>query len=77
MCQCKPRTSQSNCREQDTCLTTGRLVRLHFAPGANHYMAHLIYFATGDKVYLDMYAISGDEWEHDNSDKSDSSLPFF
>ena len=37
----------------------------------------MIYFATGDEVYLGMYAISGDEWEHDSGNESDSSLPLF
>ena len=37
----------------------------------------MIYFTTGDEVYPDMYAISGDEWEHDSSNESDSSLPLF
>ena len=62
---------------QDTCSIKERPVRLYFAPGANHSIAHLIYFATGDEVYLDMYAISSDEWNHDSGDESDSSLPLF
>ena len=37
----------------------------------------MIYFATGDEVYPGMYAISGDEWEHDSGNESDSSLPLF
>ena len=37
----------------------------------------MIYIATGDEVYPDMYAILGDEWEHDCDDKSDSSLLLF
>ena len=37
----------------------------------------MIYFATRDEVYPDMYAISSDKWEHDSSDKSNSSLPLF
>ena len=37
----------------------------------------MIYFATGDEVYPDMYAISGDEWEHDSGNESDSSFPLF
>ena len=40
-------------------------------------MVHLMYFAIGDEVCLDMYAISTDEWEHDSGDESDSSLAFF
>ena len=76
-CQCEPRTFQPNCRVQNTCPTTGRPVRLHFALGANHSIACMIYFATEDKVYLDMYAISGDEWKHDSGDESDSSLSLF
>ena len=75
MCQCEPGTFQLNCREQSTCPTTGRLVRLHFAPGADYGMARLMYFAIGDELYPDMYAISGDEWEHNSGDESDSSLP--
>ena len=77
MCQCEPGTFQPNCREQDTCSTTERLVRLHFTLGAHHSMARLMYFATGDKECLDMYAISMDEWEHDSGDESDSSLALF
>ena len=75
MCQCQPGQFQPNCRVQDTCPTTGRPVRLHFAPGADHSTACMIYFATGDKAYRGMYAISGDEWEHDSGNESDSSLP--
>ena len=37
----------------------------------------MIYFATGDEVYPDMYAISSDEWEHDSGNESDSSLLLF
>ena len=37
----------------------------------------MIYFTTGDEVYLGMYAISCDEWEHDSGNESDSSLPLF
>ena len=77
MCQCKLGTFQPNCCKQNTCPTTGRLVRLHFTPGADHSMAHLMYFATRDEVYPDMYAILGDEWEHDSGDESDSSLSLF
>ena len=77
VCQCEPGTFQQNCREQNTCPATGRPVRLHFAPGADHAMARLMYFATGDEIYPDMYAISGDEWEHDSGDESDSSLSLF
>ena len=55
----------------------GRLVRLHFAPGADHSTTYMIYFATGDEAYHNMYAISGDEWEHDSGNESDSSLPLF
>ena len=75
MCQCKPGQFQPNCRVQDTCPTTGRPVRLHFAPGADHSTARMIYFATGDEAYPGMYAISGDEWEHNSGNESDSSLP--
>ena len=77
MCQWKPGTFQPNCREQDTCPTTRRPIQLHFALSADHSMACLMYFATGDEVYLDMYAILGYEWEHDSGDESDSSLPLF
>ena len=77
MCQCQPGLYQPNCCVQDICPTTGRLVRLHFAPGADHSIAHMIYFITRDKVYPGMYAISGNEWEHDSGDESDSSLPLF
>ena len=77
MCQCLPRQFQSNCRVQDICSTMGRPIRLHFASGTDHSTARMIYFTTGDKVYPDMYAISGDEWEHDSGDESDSSPPFF
>ena len=59
------------------CPTTGRPVQLHFTLGADCSTARMIYFATGDKVYPGMYAISSDEWEHDSSDQSDSSLPLF
>ena len=37
----------------------------------------MIYFTTGDEVYPGMYTISGDEWKHDSSNESDSSLPLF
>ena len=37
----------------------------------------MIYFATRDEVYPGMYAISGDEWKHDSSNESDSSLLLF
>ena len=77
MCQCQPRQFQPNCRVQDICPTTGRPVRLHFAPGVDHSTARMIYFATGDEAYPGMYAISGDEWEHDSGNESDSSLPLF
>ena len=69
MCQCEPGTFQPNYREQDTCPTTGRPVRLHFTLGADHSMAHLMYFATGDKVCPNIYAISADEWKNDSGDK--------
>ena len=62
---------------QDICPTTGRLVRLHFAPGADHSTARMIYFATGDEAYPGMYAISSDKWEHDSGNEFDSSLPLF
>ena len=77
MCQCQPGQFQPNCRVQDICPTTGRPVQLHFAPGADHSTVRMIYFATGDEVYPDMYGISGDEWEHHSGNKSDSSLPLF
>ena len=77
LCQCQPGQFQPNCRVQDICPTTGRPVRLHFARGADHSTARMIYFATGDEVYPGMYAISGDEWEHDSGNESDSSLPLF
>ena len=77
MCQCQPRQFQPNCHVQDIFPTTGRPIRLHFAPGVDYSTARMIYFATGDKVYPGMYAISGDEWEHDSDDKSESSLPLF
>ena len=62
---------------QDTCPNTQRLVRLHFGPSADHSMARLLYFAIGDEVCLDMYAIFAHESEHDSGDKLDSSLPLF
>ena len=77
MCQCQPGQFQPNCHVQDICPTTGRLVRLHFAPGADHSTARMMYFATGDEAYPGIYAISGDEWEHDSGNESDSSLPLF
>ena len=77
MCQCQPGQFQPNCRVQDICPTTRRPVRLHFAPGADHSTARMMYFATGDEAYPGMYAISGDEWEHDSGNESDSSLPLF
>ena len=77
LCQCQPGQFQSNCRVQDICPTTGRPVQLHFARGANHSTARMIFFATGDEVYPGMYAISGDEWEHDSGNESNSSLPLF
>ena len=77
MCQCQPGQFQPNCRVEDICPTTGRPIRLHFAPGADHSTAHMIYFAIGDEAYPGMYAISGDEWEHDSGNESDSSLPLF
>ena len=77
MCQCQPGQFQPNCCVQDICPTMGRPVRLHFAPGADHSTARMIYFATGDEAYPDMYAISGDKWEHDSGNESDSSLPLF
>ena len=40
-------------------------------------MACLMYFAVGDEVYCDKYAILGGKWEHDSSDEFDSSLPLF
>ena len=75
VCQCEPGTFQPNCREQSTCPTTRRPVRLHFAPGADYGMARVMYFATGDELYPGMYEISGDEWEHDSGDESNSNLP--
>ena len=77
LCQCQPGQFQPNCHVQDICPTTGRPVRLHFACGADHSTACMIYFATGDKVYPGMYAISSDEWEHDSGNESDSSLLLF
>ena len=77
MCQCQPGQFQPNCRLQDICSTTGRPIRLHFIPGADHSTARMIYFATGDEAYPGMYAISGDKWEHDSGNESDSSLPLF
>ena len=77
MCQCQPGQFQPNCRVQDICPTTGRPVRLHFAPGADHSTTRMIYFATGDEVYPDMYVISGDKWEHDSGNESDSRLLLF
>ena len=77
MCQCQPGQFQPNCRVQDIFPTTGRPVRLHFALGADHSTARMIYVATGDEAYLGMYAISGNEWEHDSGNESDSSLPLF
>ena len=77
MCQCQPGQCQPYCHVQDICSTTGRLVRLHFAPSADHSTARMIYFATRDEVYPGMYAISGDEWEHDSRDESNSSLLLF
>ena len=61
MCQCQPGQFQPNCRVQDICPTIGRPIQLHFAPGADHSTARMIYFATGDEVYPSMYAIYGDE----------------
>ena len=77
VCQCQHGQFQPNCCVQDICPTMGRLVRLHFAPGADHSTARMIYFATGDEVYPGMYAISGDEWEHDSDNESNLSLPLF
>ena len=77
MCQCQPGQFQPNCCVQDICPTTGRPVRLHFAPGADHSTARMMYFAIGDEAYPGMYAICGDEWEHDSGNESDSSLPLF
>ena len=77
VCQCQPGQFQPNCCVQDICPTTERPVRLHFTPSADHSTARMIYFATGDEVYPSMYAISGDEWEHDSGNESDSSLPLF
>ena len=77
MCQCQPGQFQPNCHVQDICPTTERLVRLHFAPGADHSTARMIYFVTRDEAYPGMYAISGEEWEHDSGNESDSSLPLF
>ena len=76
-CQCEPDTFQPNCCMHDTCPNTQRLVRLHFALGVDHNMARLMYFANGDKVCPNMYAISVDEWEHNSNDESDLSLPLF
>ena len=77
LCQCQPEQFQPNCRIQDICPTTGRPLRLHFARGTDHSTARMIYFTTGVEVYPGMYAISGDEWEHDSGNESDSSLPLF
>ena len=77
MCQCQPGQFQPNCHVQDISPTMGRLVRLHFTPGVDHSTARMIYFATGDEAYPGMYAISGDKWEHDSGNESDSSLPLF
>ena len=77
MCQCQPGQFQPNCSVQDICPTTGRLVRLHFAPSADHSIVRMIYFAIGDEAYPGIYAIPGDEWEHDSGNESDSSLPLF
>ena len=59
------------------CPTMGRHVRLHFAPGVDHSTTCMIYFAIGDEIYPSMYAIFGDEWEHDSGDESDSSFTLF
>ena len=56
---------------------TGRPVRIHFAPSADRNTTRLIYFGTGDEVYPNMYAISADEWDHDSSDESHSSLTLY
>ena len=77
MCQCQPGQFQSNCLVQDIFPTMGRPVQLHFAPGPGRSTARMIYFAIRDEVYPGMYAISGDEWEHDSGDESSSSLPLF
>ena len=77
LCQCQPGQFQPNCRVQDICPITGRPVRLHFARGADHSTACMIYFSTRDEVYPGMYAISGDEWEHDSGNESNSNLPLF
>ena len=61
----------------DICPTTGRPVRLYFAPSVDHSTARMIYFAIGDKIYPGMYAISSHEWEHDSGNESDSSLTLF
>ena len=50
LCQCQPGQFQPNCRVQDICPTLGRPIRLHFARGADHSIARMIYFATGDEV---------------------------
>ena len=76
MCQCHPGQFQPNCCVQDICPTTGRPIRLHFAPSAD-YIARMINFATRDEVYPGMCAISGDKWEHDSGNESNSSFPFF
>ena len=54
-----------------------RPVQIHFASGADRNTARLIYFGIGDEVYPNMYAISADEWDHDSSDESDSSLTLY
>ena len=53
---------------------TGRPVWIHFALGTDCNTARLVYFGIGDEVYPNMYAISADEWDHDSSNESDSSL---
>ena len=55
----------------------GRPIWLHFASGADPSTTRLMYFAIGDEVYPDMYAISTNKWEHDSSDKSNLSLLLF
>ena len=77
MCQCESGTFQPNCCEQDTCPTTGRPIQLHFAPGVDHSIARLMYFATRDEVCPNMYAISANKWKHDSDEKSNLTLAFF
>ena len=77
VCQCQPGQFQSNCHVQDICPTMRRPIQLYFTPSVDYSTARMIYFATGDEVYLGMYAISGNEWEHDSGNKFNSSLPLY